>query len=255
MSWSLIRVQQQWALVYSYEDPREGPSAKGALLHGLEPTLDDARAAATRPAVTVRLEAGSKPRTLPEAERQRLQLPVEPEWARFFTPTVPGPWTKHPGLVGRFHQRNVNDLWVKFLFGAGQAGEHLWVRLDSELAALGAYEGALLGESKARPELGRGARVKVRPTPRGPLWLSEVMAQNLVHWEASCQGCGLDVVFEPLAPDEPADEVETACGACGKTQVVRRKGLEPGAPPSWPLLLAMALGLLGIGLLGWWWLT
>jgi hypothetical protein len=84
MAWGLIRAQEQFALVFTYVDPRRGPSAKGALVHATEPGPDDARAALERPNVTVRIEEGLRVRPLSPEQHALLKLPDEPPWLVHF---------------------------------------------------------------------------------------------------------------------------------------------------------------------------
>ncbi|MFT3711766.1 MAG: hypothetical protein QM817_29355 [Archangium sp.] len=95
MPWGLIRVQDQFALVFTYVDPKRGPSAKGARVRGTEPALEDARDALERPNVTVRFEPGLRARALSPEQFALLQLPEEPPWlasvggAAFVEPPMP----------------------------------------------------------------------------------------------------------------------------------------------------------------------
>lgn len=80
MPWGLIRVQDQFALVFTYVDPKRGPSAKGARVRGTEPTPEDARDAVERPNVTVRIEPGLRARVLSPEQFELLALPEAPPW-------------------------------------------------------------------------------------------------------------------------------------------------------------------------------
>jgi hypothetical protein len=80
MPWGLIRVQDQFALVFTYVDAKRGPSAKGARVRGTEPGPEDARDAVERPNVTVRIEPGLRARALSPEQFQLLKLPEEPPW-------------------------------------------------------------------------------------------------------------------------------------------------------------------------------
>ncbi len=265
MGWGIVRLPEQRALVYSYVDPQAGPSAKGALMHGEAPTLDDARAAATRPGVTVRLGPGLTPRALTEEELIDLQLPDEPEWMEFFRPREEGPWRKDPLLAGRFHPQHPNDLQVSFFLPAHRQVEQMWVRLDGEVPALHAWGGTLLNTSHLDPALTQGTRVAVRGAKgaEAPLWVSEVMAKNLERWDATCSACGFDLVLEPVEallarqfPGLPEGSVmeafTTRCAMCNQTQSVslRRDGapLEEtqGADPG----TAMRVALIVVAMLG-----
>ncbi|MFZ5445212.1 MAG: hypothetical protein ACOZQL_34800 [Myxococcota bacterium] len=270
MSWGLIRVQDQLALVFAYTDPQAGPSAKGTLLTSTEPTTEDARAAATRPNVTVRLGAGLQLRPLPEPERERLALPDEPEWLVHFRPPPSGAWSTDPFFRGRFHPDFPNDIQALFFFLEEQKAERMWVRLERETGVPGVYEGALLNTAHARPELSAGTPVRLRGAPgaKGPLWLTDVMATNAAEWLARCEACGFDLVLEPVPqllartfPDAPPGTEMTAfttrCAMCQQTQLVQRRSsatLDAPEPSSWsPAKLALVLVpvVLGLALLGW----
>lgn len=80
MAWGLIRAMDQFALVFTYVDPKRGPSAKGARVRGTEPMPEDARDACERPNVTVRIEPGLRVRALSPEQFELLQLPEEPAW-------------------------------------------------------------------------------------------------------------------------------------------------------------------------------
>ncbi|MBL8909692.1 MAG: hypothetical protein JNM17_03205 [Archangium sp.] len=80
MAWGLIRAMDQFALVFTYVDPKRGPSAKGARVRGTEPMPEDARDACERPNVTVRIEPGLRVRPLSPEQFQLLALPEEPAW-------------------------------------------------------------------------------------------------------------------------------------------------------------------------------
>lgn len=268
MSWGLVLVRDQLALVYSYTDPQAGPSAKGALLTTTEPSLEDARAAATRPNITIRIGGGLQLRPLPELERQRLGLPDEPEWMQFFRPPPSGAWKKDPFFKGRFHPNHPNDVQVTFFFVEGGTAEQMWVRIERETATAGVYEGTLLNTAHTRPELASGTTVKVRGAPgvKGPLWLSEVMAANAASWDARCEACGFDLVLEPVDaviartfPDAPAgstmEAFTTRCAMCRQTQLVQHRSVAELVPPAGPSPAKLALVLvpvvLGLALLGW----
>lgn len=233
MSWGIVQLPAQRALVYSYVDPQAGPSAKGALVRSETPTLDDARDAATRPNITVRLGPGLTPRALTEEELDDLQLPDEPQWLEFFRPREEGPWRKDPLLAGRFHPQHPNDLQVSFFLPAHRQVEQMWVRLDREVPSLGAWGGTLLNTSHLDPTLTQGTRVDVRGAKgaKAPLWVSAVMAKNLERWDAVCSACGFDLVLEPVEallarqfPGMPEGSVmevfTTRCAMCNQTQSV-----------------------------------
>lgn len=265
MSWGLIRVQEQLAIVFPYVDPQAGPSAKGTLLTSTEATLEDARAAATRPNVTVRLGEGLQVRPLPALEVERLALPDEPEWLRFFQAPPSGAWTKDPYFKGRFHPQFPNDVQGVFFFPASRKAEQMWVRLERETPVAGTYEGALLNTAHLEPTLKEGTRVRLRGAEgaSGPVWVSDVTAQNLATWDARCEACGFDLVLEPVEvliarsfPDSPAGTVfealTTRCAMCRQTQVLQQK--QQDAVPAGPsrttkLALILVPAVLGLAAL------
>lgn len=265
MSWGLIRVQEQLAIVFSYVDPQAGPSAKGTLLTSTEATVEDARAAATRPNVTVRLGEGLQVRPLPELEVARLALPEEPEWLRFFQAPPSGAWVKDPFFKGRFHPQFPNDVQGVFFFPASRKAEQMWVRLERETPVAGTYEGVLLNTAHLEPTLKEGTRVRLRGAEgaSGPVWVSDVTAQNLTAWDARCEACGFDLVLEPVEtlikrsfPDAPEgaefEALTTRCAMCRQTQLLQRKVTE--APPVGPsrgakLALILVPAVLGLAAL------
>jgi hypothetical protein len=91
MSWGFIRLPDQRALVFSYVDPKAGPSAKGARVLGDVPSPEEVQAAVMRPNVTVRLEKGLTPRPLKDETLDELGLPDEPAWLELFRPPPPKP--------------------------------------------------------------------------------------------------------------------------------------------------------------------
>lgn len=90
MAWGRVRLKDQFALVFTYVDPRHGPSAKGAPMRGSEPTLEDAEDAKRRPSVTIRLEKNFAPAPLKEEDLVTLGLTEPPAWAVHF-PQKPKP--------------------------------------------------------------------------------------------------------------------------------------------------------------------
>jgi hypothetical protein len=91
VSWGFIRLPDQRAVVFSYVDPKAGPSAKGARVLGDVPSPEEVQAAVTRPNVTVRLEKGLPPRPLNDETLDQLGLPGEPAWLELFRPPPPKP--------------------------------------------------------------------------------------------------------------------------------------------------------------------
>jgi len=243
MAWGRIRLQDQFALVFSYVDPQAGPSAKGAPMRGGEPSRDDAEDAVRRPSLTVRLGPGLRPVPLAADEVQRLALPVEPEWLSFFKPKQQG-WHVDPFFAGRFHPEYPSDLEVLFFLPASQKVEQMWVQLD-RVASEGTYEGTLLNTSHFEPTLTQGTRVTVRGAKgaKGPLWVSPSMQANAAGWTSVCQSCGFDALFEPVQalvartfPDAPPGaemlNFTTRCPMCNETMLVGKR--ETGAPTPEP---------------------
>lgn len=253
MSWGLIRLQDQLALVFRYVDPSEGPSAKGARMRGTSPTAEDVETALERPNVTVRLEPGLAPIALAELEFERLKLPEEPPWLEHFRPRpAPRAWHRDPSLAGHFHPRFRGDVRVKFFFGAQKTVEQSWVRLRR--AGVHGWEGTLLRASEVDASLVEGTPVVVRGVRgvEGVTWVSPVMIENALEWEGECSACGFEFVLEPVVSAEEA--LSTACAMCGEAQRFRRRvGVEePRSGARWPLWIALAaivMGLIAVGLL------
>ncbi|MFO0597912.1 MAG: hypothetical protein U0228_21600 [Myxococcaceae bacterium] len=244
--WSLVRIQEQRALVFTYTDPQAGPSAKGSLIVGELPTPDEARSAVTRPNLTVRIGPGIVPFRLKKEEVAALALPAEPEWLAFFRPKGTGRWASDPLLAGHFHADFPDDVRAGFFLVEQRQVEQMWVRLDGAVPELGAWQGTLLNTAHADATLAAGRRVTVRGavgTP-GPVWLSPAIEENLRTWEGRCGACGFDLVLTPIEdlikrqfPDAPPDAVlqgmTTRCAMCNQTQVLQRRParLAPTSPP------------------------
>lgn len=246
MSWNLVTLQDKRALVFRYVDPQAGPSAKGAFLAGAEPTIEEAQAAVSQPAVTVRLAPVFPLTPLSPEEVRRLALPDEPQWLSFYARDTP--WTADARLRGAFHPEFPDDLQAAFHFPSTGQVEQMWVRLTSAEPGLDAYRGTLLNTAHSDPRVAAGESVLVRPAPGSPMpiWLSAVVQENLRGWSAKCESCGFDLVVEPVKtliarhfPTAPADAVfealTTRCALCRGTQVLSRRGTtahepSPGQP-------------------------
>lgn len=248
MRWGLIRVQDQLALVFSYVDPKEGPSAKGTLLTSTAPTEEDARAAVQRPNVTVRLEHEAQVRPLSDEDFARLALPASPDWLSHVQPST-RPWRQDRFFRGRFHPAPSDVLEVLFLFA--EQPEHRWVRVEAETSRPGTYEAVLQEGSHVQPSLTAGAKVLVRGA-RGvsaPVALSPESAARDLEWLARCERCGFDVLFE----DSELDAFRARCVMCGGVQRATRRDVTPPSPWRWALVLVPLL--VGGGLLLWLWLS
>lgn len=264
MTWGVVRLEEQRALVFSYEDAVAGPSAKGARLVGDEPTEDEARAAIERPDVTIRLEPQMELRPLAPELATRLGLSTPPSWVESLVAKPKGPWSDVEGFQGFFHPVRTDELQVTFLTSTGTA-ERRYVRLDTPRPELEAWEGELLQDVAGEPLLELGARVVTRPAPggQGPVWMSAVTIENLRTFEALCQSCGFDLIVDPAEPlSDGAIVFVIACAGCGQPQdVARRIDDVPGAPveetkpassAAGALVIIVTAALLALTGLAWW---
>ena len=230
MSWISANVGPDTYLLFAYNDPGAGPSARGVKLAGETPTRDEARMAIERPSHTVRL-AGIQTIQLPNEWIEYLQLPIAPPWMAHVAPSGGGtPWRTDPALAGRFHPQYPDDVETTFILLGKKTLEKMWVRISEVVPRVG-YRGVLLNTSHLEPALAQGARVLIRPSKSHPpaLWVPDgACADNLREWSSVCEKCGFDLVFIPISelakmqfPDAPPgavfERMTTRCLMCKST--------------------------------------
>ena len=251
-TWVSIRMPDETAiLAFTYKDPGAGPSAKG----GPDPrdnpdkglTPEELQQIAERPSMTFRLP-GFPVEPLKPSEINRLGLPQNPSWLKFYMPADPdpelpemdqqnaAPWYNDQSIAAGFHPQHPDDLHVKFFFPKAKTAELIWVSLDSVDEEISGYRGKMLNTPHAPSELTAGTKVSIRTTPGStiPLYVDESIRNNLLDWTGACEECGCDLVFAPMNelfrlqfPDTPENykpvALTTRCELCGGTMVMQLK--------------------------------
>jgi hypothetical protein len=237
MTWIAATLGPRRFLLFSYEDAQAGPSAKGVEVTGEMATPEEARAAAERPATTVRL-SGVQTTPLSPEWITFLGLPAAPPWlVHFRQPSAEThPWRSDPALQGSFHAQERDDIEATFVLIKEKALEKMWVRIEGVMPGIG-YAGTLLNTANAAPELARGTKVLVRPSKSHPplMWVPPAAAANLAKWSTVCEACGFDLIFIPvedlakmtfpnMPPGAIMERFTTRCFMCKATMHVVRSG-------------------------------
>ena len=154
---------------------------------------------------------------------------------------MPGPWTKHPRLQGRFHPQYPDDVQVVIHDGGPRlthlAPEVVWVRIGDGEGDL--FTGTVLNQPITLTTVSSGSSIRFKVPASGelPLMVTEKYLLERSDWIIhACDRCGLTELFDapsdlirivfPSGPEQL--EMFTAiCGWCGGVQLVQRSGMEP----------------------------
>jgi len=162
---------------------------------------------------------------------------------------MPGDWTKHPKLQGRFHAEFPDDLQVIDHDGhppiTKRGAELVWVRMSAcghDVPIFGdrtvpLFRAIVLNKPQHLQTLSEGTEIQFLVPEGGkyPLQVTENYLQERASWRmlTPCTQCGLSELFDPPSaivrhsfPNVTADQLSgftftTKCGWCGGGQVVR----------------------------------